>query len=107
MKLTKKTLQAVDEFDRPVTNITSITVQNVGGSVSKTIYRDANGDVSVTNPITTNSDNTTLEQDRGLFWFFSYGPNYKIVITDGTNSRTIDNLTNSTARILFASDLGD
>ena len=107
MKLTKKTLQAVDEFGRPVTNISSITVQNVGGSVSKTLYRDPNGDVSVTNPITPTSDETTLEQDRGLFWFWSYGPDYKIVITDGTLSRTIDNLTNSDTRILFASDLGD
>lgn len=107
MKLTKKTLQAVDEFGRPVTNISSITVQNVGGSVSKTIYRDPNKELTITNPITTSSTNTTLEQHRGLFWFWSYGPDYKIVITDGTLSRTIDNLTNSDARILFASDLGD
>ena len=107
MKLTKKQISIVDEFDRPVTSITSITVQDVGTSDSKSIYKDKEGQTAITNPITTSSTNTTLVQDAGLFYFWSHLPTFKLVVTDGTASRTIDNLDSTISRIRFASDLGD
>jgi len=107
MNLRRKQISIVDEFDKPVTNITSITVQDVGTTDSKSIYRDKPAQAAITNPITPNSANTTLVQDRGLFWFWSFAPTFKLIITDGTVTRTIDNLESTVSTIRFSSDLGD
>ena len=80
----------VDEFGDNVTNITSITVFNSGASTSPTIFSDRAGDITVTNPVTTSSNNSTFDQSLGLIRWFQGSPTFKLTVTDGTKTLTID-----------------
>lgn len=80
----------VDEFGDPVTTITSITVFNSGLGSSPTIFSDRAGTITVTNPITTGSANSTFDQSLGLVRWFQQKPTYKLTVTDGTKTLTID-----------------
>ncbi len=82
----------VDEFGDPVTNITSITVFNAGLGTSPTIFNDRAGTLTVTNPITTSSTNSTFDQSTGFVKWFQTAPDFKLTITDGTKTLTLDNL---------------
>ena len=82
----------VDEFGDPVTNITQITVFNSGLSSSPTIYNDRAGTLTVTNPITTSSLNSTFDQSVGFVKWFQVAPDFKLTITDGTKVLTIDSM---------------
>ena len=83
-------IQIVDEFGDPVTNITSINVFNSGLGTSPTIFADRGGNITVTNPITTSSTNSTFDQSLGLVRWFQQKPSYKITITDGSKTFTYD-----------------
>ncbi len=83
-------VQFVDEFGDPVTTITSITVFNSGLGTSPTIFNDRAGTLTVTNPITTSSNNSTFDQSIGLVRWFQQKPTYKLTVTDGSKTLTID-----------------
>ncbi len=91
-------LEITDEFWQPVTNITQISVFNAGTSTATTIFSDRAGAISMTNPITTSSTNTTFDQSLGFVRWFQRAPDYKVTITDGTKTLTIDNRTGSVTR---------
>ncbi len=91
-------LEIVDEFWQPVTSITQISVFDAGTSSAATIFSDRTGDISITNPITTSSTNTTFDQSLGFVRWFQRAPDYKVTITDGTKTLTIDNRTGSVTR---------
>lgn len=95
------TVQIVDEFGDPVTNITSITIFNVGLSSSPTIYNDRAGTITITNPMTTSSDNSTFVQATGSFRWFQRSPGFKLTITDGTKVLTVDNMDEGDTRFAW------
>jgi len=82
----------VDEFGRAVTSITSITVYDSGAGTSPTIYADRAGKVTMVNPITTVSTNSTFDQAAGTVRWFQRAPDYKVTVTDGTKYLTLDSL---------------
>lgn len=88
----------VDEFGDPVTNITSITVFNSGLGTSPTIYADRGASLTMTNPITTSSTNSTFDQSLGLVRWFQTEPDYKLTVTDGTKTLTVDSQNESNTR---------
>ncbi len=104
----KKSVTILDELGDVVTNITSLTILDAGTSDNSTVFGDRNGNVSVTNPITTSSNNSTFLQSQGLVSFWTRAASYKITITDGTFTKTFDNRTGSDTRIpFFASYIGE
>lgn len=92
---TQKQLAFVDEFGDPIshTTLTSVTIQDAGTSTTSTIYSDRIG-TSMTNPIVTG-----LAADQITFW--SRDADYKCSATDGTYTRSVDNLTGSDTRFAF------
>ena len=84
-------MEFVDEFWQPVTNITQISVFDAGTSSATTISSDRAGALTMVNPITTSSTNTTFDQATGQVRWFQRAPDYKVTITDGTKTLTIDN----------------
>lgn len=82
-------LTIVDEFGDAVTNITQISIFDAGTSSATTIYPTRAGG-TMTNPITTGSTGSTFVQSLGLVSWFQAAPDYKVTITDGTRSLTID-----------------
>ena len=101
MGLIQHQVTIVDEFGRPVTTITSITVFNSGLGTSPTIFSDRAGDITVTNPITTSSDNSTFDQSVGFVRWFQQKPTYKLTITDGTKTLTVDSLNESDTKFAW------
>lgn len=83
-------LTIVDEFGDPVTTITSITIFDVGTSSETTIYAQREKTNEMTNPVTTGSTNSTFQQSLGLVSWFQTKPTYKVTITDGSKTLTID-----------------
>ncbi len=81
----------VDEFGQPITTITSITVFNAAAGSSPTIYADRGASKTMVNPITTSSTNTTFDQSAGIVRWFQTEPDYKLTVTDGTKTLTVDN----------------
>lgn len=96
--LRQQQVSFVDEFGDPVTTITSITVFNSGLGTSPTIFSDRAGTITVTNPITTSSTNSTFDQSLGLVRWFQQKPTYKLTVTDGTKTLTIDTQNESDTR---------
>ncbi len=91
-------LEITNEFWQPVNNITQITVFDAGTSDNATIFSDRAGTISMTNPITTSSTNTTFDQSLGFVRWFQRAPDYKVTITDASKTLTIDNRTGSVTR---------
>lgn len=91
-------LQIVDEFENPVTTITSISIFDAGTSSATTISSDRSGVVSMVNPVTTSSTNSTFDQSRGFVRWFQRSPDFKVTITDGSKTLTIDNMDSSNTR---------
>lgn len=78
-------VQIVDEMGENVTDITSVSIYNVDTTTASTIYAGRNKTLTMTNPITTSSTNTTLSSGY-LYW---WGPgNYDFSMTDGSNVHT-------------------
>lgn len=98
-------VQIVDENNRPVTSITSVTIRLSGTTTSATIYQDRAATNAITVPVTTSSTNTTLS-NGSLYW---YGPDaWDYTITDGTNTATNyghASMTSSDSQIVFPSYL--
>jgi hypothetical protein len=98
-------VQVVDENNRPVTSITSVTVRLTGTTTAATIYQDRALNNAITQPITTTSTNTTLSNGS----FYWYGPDaWDYTVTDGTNTATNyghASLTSSSGQIVFPSYL--
>ena len=101
MALVQHQVSIVDEFGVPITTITSITVFNSGLGTSPTIFSDRAGDITVTNPITPSSDNSTFDQSIGLVRWFQTKPTYKLTITDGTKTLTVDGLNESNTKFAW------
>ena len=81
----------VDEFGKAVTTITQITVFDSGEVTSPTIYADRAGNLTMVNPITAVSANSTFDAVAGFVRWFQRAPDYKVTATDGTKVLTIDN----------------
>lgn len=105
--LTQKQLQFVDEWGDPVNMGTSVSlyIYNAGTTTEQTCYLDPVRANSVTQPVEDDSTNTPLDYTTGLLTFFSQPGSYKIYVTDGTYTRTVDNLTGSDTRIAWPSYL--
>ena len=82
------TMEFQDMWGEAVTGLTSINVQDAGTGDSSTIYSDRARTNQITNPIVTG-----LGRGRIAFWLNA--ASYKITVTDGTNSITVDDLTGS------------
>ncbi len=91
-------MEVVDEFWQSVTNITQISVFDAGTSTLSTISSDRAGDLVMTNPITTSSTNTTLSQSLGTVRWFQQAATYKVTVTDGTKTLTIDDMNSTLIR---------
>lgn len=93
----------VDEFGDAVTNIDSITIFDAGTSTQSTIFSDRAGDISVTNPVTTSSTNSTFDQSLGLIRWFQAAADFKITVLESGASKTLtlDNLNESNTRFAF------
>ena len=87
-------VQFVNEFGVHVDMGTdvSINVYNAGTEVNASIYLDKRRQIAVTQPITDDSTNTPLIYNAGIMTFYKRSPGYKMVVTDGTYTRTIDNI---------------
>lgn len=100
----------VDEFGNAVTNIDQIEIQDAGTTTTSTIYGDRAGSVSVTNPITTTSTNSTFDQSLGLVRWFQAAASFKVVVTESgaSQSLTIDNMTSEVSMFpFFANYIGE
>jgi hypothetical protein len=99
-RLNRMSLNIVDEFgdDLDWTTLTSVTIYDAGTSDTKTIYSDPGGDTSKTNPIVTGLSTPVIS-------FYCRSASYKVTATDGTYTRTSDNLTGSDTRLFFPSYL--
>ena len=108
-QMTKKQLQVRDEWGRKVDlgDDASINVYNIGTTTTKSLYLDKNRRRVVTQPITATSANNPLRYDTGLLKFYSFGPTYKIRITDGNDVRTMDNLNSNDNNFLWPTFIGD
>ena len=84
-------IAVTDEFGQAVTNITSVAIYDAGTNNATTIYADRAGKIVMVNPITTVSSNSTLDQASGFVRWFQVAPDYKVTITDGTKTLTVDN----------------
>ncbi len=93
-RLTQKQMTFLSEFNVPVTNLTSVEIVDAGTSDTSSIYSDRNGQTSLINPIVSGLDS-------GLITFWSRDADYKCTATDGTYSRTVDNMTGSDGRFAF------
>ena len=91
-------MEVVDEFWQSVTNITQVSVFDAGTSTLSTISSDRAGDLVMTNPITTSSTNTTLSQSLGTVRWFQQAATYKVTVTDGTKTLTIDDMNSTLIR---------
>ena len=91
VSLRQHQVRFVNEFEEPITDITSVTISAVGGS-SATIYADRAGSLAMTNPATTSSTNTGLRQSEGYITWFQRAPGKKLTVTNGTKTLTIDNM---------------
>lgn len=102
-KLTQKSLNFINEWGDDVNMTTSVSlyIYDVGTTTEKTVYLDKAGDTSVTQPITDNSTNTALDYANGRLVFWCKDASYKITVTDGTYTRTLDNLTASDTRMMW------
>jgi len=80
----------LDEFGRAVTTITQITVFDAGEVTSPTIYADRAGTLTMVNPITAASSNSTFDAAAGFVRWFQRAPDYKVTVTDGTKVLTVD-----------------
>jgi hypothetical protein len=98
-------VQIVDELNRPVTSITSVTVRLPSTTSAATIYMDRAGNNAITQPMTTASTNTTLSSGSFYWW----GPDgWDYTVTDGTNTATNyghASMTSSSGQIVFPSYL--
>jgi len=94
-RLTQKQFVIVDENgdQQSWTTITSVTIYDAGTTTESTIYADRAGGTSKTNPIVTGLS------DPITFW--SRDADFKVTVTDGTYTRTLDNLTGSDTKIVF------
>lgn len=99
--LVQHQVNIVNEFGVDVTTITSITVFNSGLGTSPTIFADRAGTITVTNPITPSSDNSTFDQSLGLVRWFQTKPTYKLTVTDGTKTLTVDGLNESNTKFAW------
>lgn len=93
--MTQKQFIVVDEAGDPMTwtTLTSITIYDAGTTDEATIYSDMRGNTSKTNPIVTGLDE--------VITFWSRDADYKVTVTDGTYTRTLDNLNASDTVIIF------
>lgn len=105
--LSQKQIQFVDEWGKPVNMGTSVSlyIYQAGTTTQQTCYKNRERTLAVTQPVTDNSTNTPLDYTTGTLTFWSGSATYKIVVTDGTYTRTIDNLTGSDGRIAWPSYL--
>ena len=96
----KMTFSVVDEFgsDLDWTTLTSVTIYNAGTTNTKTIYSDPGGLSSKTNPIVSGLSTPVIT-------FYCREASYKVTATDGTYTRTVDNMTGSDNRLFFPSYL--
>lgn len=93
----------VDEFGDTVTNIDSITIFDAGTSTQSTIFGDRAGAISVTNPVTPSSNNSTFDQSLGLIRWFQAAPDFKITVLESGESKTLtlDNQNETNTRFPF------
>lgn len=91
----------VDELGNANTGLTSVEVQISGGSTA-TVYGTAGTTSSATNPIV---DATTLA--TGTVTFYYAAATCTLVITDGTDTRTVTGITPRTGRVWFSDILQD
>jgi len=100
-------IQFVDEFGDPVNMGTSVSlyIYQAGTTTELTSYYDRAGKLAVTQPVTDDSTNTPLQYTTGLLTFWAAAGSYKITATDGTYTRSVDNLTSATARFAWPSYL--
>lgn len=94
--LYQKQIVFVDEFGDKITHttLTSVSVYDAGTTDLQTIYSDRAGKTSMTNPIVTGLSDPAIS-------FFSKKADFKITATDGTYTRTVDNMTSSDTRFAF------
>jgi len=80
---TQKQIRFVDENGDVRTDITSVTVRDLGTTTASTLTTDEAGSVSITNPMTTTSTNTGLDAGNGIITFCSAASSYDIKMTIG------------------------
>jgi hypothetical protein len=99
-------LTIVNEFGEPVTNIDQIEIFDAGTSDDATIYADRAGTLSMTNPITTSSTNSTFVQSLGYVRWFQAAATYKVTITESgaSQSFTSDNRDSTDSRFAWFAD---
>ncbi len=93
-RLTQKQMTFLSEFDVLVTDLTSVEIKDAGTATTASIYSDRNGQTSMTNPIVSGLGS-------GLITFWSKDADYRCTATDGTYTRTVDNITSSDGRFAF------
>lgn len=104
-RYTAKQLQFINEFGQPVnlTTSASIYIYQAGTTTQLTCYLTADGTKQITQPITPTSTNTPLDYQNGVIKFYSRPQKFKLVVTDGTYTRTKDNLTETDTFIQWLS----
>ncbi len=78
---TRKQIRFVDENGDARTDITSVTVRDVGTTTSSTLTTTEAGGTSITNPMTTTSTNTGLDAGNGIIIFNSAASSYDLQLT--------------------------
>ncbi len=105
--LSQKQIQFVDEWGQGVDMTTSVSILFYDATTTdaQTVYKDKAGAKTCTSPITDDSLNTPIDYSTGLMTFWSTNAAYKLVVTDGTFTRTVDELTSSDTRFYWPSIL--
>lgn len=80
-------VQITDELRRDATNVTSVTVRTSGTTDAATIFADPQRLLTITQPMTSGSTNTTLDTSNGTFFWYGDGP-WDYTISDGTTPQT-------------------
>lgn len=91
-----------DEWDEPVTSLTSVSFYLATTATAATIYADASSstEVGTSGVVTSGISDGTVE-----FWYSA--STIKFTATDGTYTRTMDNWANTTVRVAFPSYLSE
>lgn len=79
----RKQVKFLNERGEPRTDVTSVTILDVGTTTSSTLTKDEGGTISVTNPMTLTSTNTGLDAGNGIVSFCSEGTTYDMQIVVG------------------------
>lgn len=94
-------LQILSEHNRPITDITSITICTSATTDAQTIYTGELLSSEITNPITTTSTNTTLNQSNGTCYWYGVDAYDATIVSTTYGTMHVKGYSAATSTIIF------